>query len=155
MQLIQKIMVAVDYSEYSFPLVQYTHLLAQSLGAKIILVNVYNQRDVSAIQKAVNPYDHELCDTLVRENIQQHRQNLDDLVEQAKAQDTVIEKIVRVGAPYQKLLEVIEEAKPDLLIMGTKGRSNLADTIVGSCAHKMYRKSPIPMLSLRFKGVIY
>jgi nucleotide-binding universal stress UspA family protein len=47
------------------------------------------------------------------------------------------------------LLEQIDEKHADLLIMSTKGRSNLADTVIGSCAQKMYRRCPVPLLSLR------
>jgi nucleotide-binding universal stress UspA family protein len=151
MQMIRKIMVAVDQSDYSLPLVQYSHQLAQSLGAKMIVVNVYNRRDISAIQHAVNAYDHRLCDSIIKENIEQRNIQLVELVEKAGAKDTVVDKIVKIGVPYQELLEVIEDEKPELLVMGAKGRSNLADTIIGSCAHKMYRRSPIPMLSLRWK----
>lgn len=153
MQIIQKILVAVDQSDYSLPLVRYACQLAQGLGAKMILVNVYNRRDISAIQQAMNSYDAKLCDSIIKENIAQRRDKLDELSSAADAQDEVIEKIVRIGVPYQELLEVIAEEKPDLLVMGTKGRSNLADTIVGSCAHKMYRRSPIPMLSLRWRDI--
>lgn len=154
MEMIQKIMVAVDQSDYSLPLVQYSHQLAQSLGAKMIVVNVYNRRDISAIQHAVNAYDHNLCDTIIKENMEQRHTHLLELVEKAGAQDTVVEKIVKIGVPYQELLEVIAEEKPQLLVMGAKGRSNLADSIIGSCAHKMYRRSPIPMLSLRWKDIV-
>ena len=60
--------------------------------------------------------------------------------------------MIRIGIPHQELLGVIESRKPDLLVMAIKGRTNLMDTIVGSCAHKMFRHSPIPVLSIRSAG---
>jgi S1-C subfamily serine protease len=33
-------------------------------------------------------------------------------------------------------------------IVSAKGRSNLADGVVGSTARKMYRRSPIPLITI-------
>lgn len=149
MQNVTKIMVAVDLSDYSLPSVKYACELAEVTGAKMILVNVYNQRDINAIKTSTDAYyDAGFFEKVMEDNKIHRRNQMDQLVEKSGAQNLVIQKMIRVGVPYQELMTVIEEEKPDLLVMGTKGRSNLADTIIGSCARKMFRKSPIPMLSL-------
>ncbi len=56
--------------------------------------------------------------------------------------------IVKNGIPYLELLAAIEEEKPNLIVVGIKGRSNLADVVVGSTARKMYRRSPVPLLTI-------
>lgn len=56
--------------------------------------------------------------------------------------------LVRTGIPYRELLAAIESEKPNLMVVGTKGRSNLADVVVGSTARKLYRRSPIPLLTI-------
>jgi nucleotide-binding universal stress UspA family protein len=149
MSKIKKIMVAVDLSDYSLPSVEYAHDLAQAVGAEIMLVCVFNQRDVRTIQNTLDAYDAGLCEKLIEESMEYRRTALENLTREAGARKTVTRKIVRLGVPHLELLNAIEQEKPDLLVMGTKGRSNLADTIVGSCAQKMYRRSPIPVLSLR------
>ena len=52
------------------------------------------------------------------------------------------------GSHLGELLTAIEEEKPDLLVLSTKGRSNLADVMIGSTARKMYHRSPIPLISV-------
>lgn len=146
---IKKIMVAVDFSDYSLSSVQYAHQFAKDLGAPIILVNVLNERDVRTIEMALASYDPALASKQIENQKEWRKTQLNDLEKQAGAQGTVIKKIVRVGVPYQELLAAIEEEKANLLIMSTKGRSNLSDTLLGSCARKMFRRCPIPLLSLR------
>ena len=149
MQNVTKIMVAVDLSDYSLPSVIYAQKLARPLGAKLILVNVYNQRDISAIRTARDAYyDPNFFEKVVEENKLYRHDEMARLVQKADAVDLVAKTLLRIGVPYQELLAAIEEEKPDMLVMGTKGRGNLADTIIGSCARKMFRRSPIPLLSL-------
>jgi len=147
---INTIMVAVDLSDFSLPSIQYANTLAQTINATIILVNVYNQRDVNAVRNALaSYYDPKFFEQTIEDNFNHRRAELAKLIEASGAQETVTKQIVRLGVPHEVLLAVIDEEKPDLLVMATKGRGNLADTIVGSCAAKMYHRSPIPLLSLR------
>ena len=145
----KKIMVAIDQSDYSLASVLYSHALAAAVNASLMLVHIFNQRDYHTIYATLHPYDPVLCERVAAEKMEERRQFLEELTIQAGAQKTVTQKIVRLGIPYLELLTVIEEEKPDLLVMCIKGRSNLGDTIAGSCAQKMYRRSPIPLLSLR------
>jgi len=150
MSSIQTILVAVDHSDFSRGVMQFATEMARAMGARIVMVNIYNQRDLNAVQNALNAYyDPNFFDKVMQENLSLRQGQLDQLAVEAGAEDLVREKLVRIGVPYMEILTVIDELKPDLLVMGTKGRGALADTLVGSCARKLYRLSPIPLLSVR------
>ncbi len=145
----KKIMVAVDFSGYSLPSVEYASRLAKDLKASLILVNVINERVLRSIDNALSSYDATLYPKHLEGSLSDRRRQLDTLGATVGEQVSVATKIVRIGIPHQELLKVIEEEQPDLLVMGTKGRGNLADTVLGSCAQKMFRRCPIPLISLR------
>jgi nucleotide-binding universal stress UspA family protein len=153
MKTVNKILVAIDFSDYSLPLVRYASHLAKDVGAELILVNVYNQRDIDMLKTIDRTFPQFSFQKYFEESIQDREKLLADLIAKSPCRELGIKTklVVRHGVPYQELLEEIRVQKADLLVMGTKGRSDLVDTIIGSCAHKMFRRSPIPILSLRSK----
>jgi len=149
MVLYNRIMVAVDFSAFSKNAVIQGVELSRKMGATLILVNVINQRDVSAIERVLAVQSDFSIDDYLAQQREERTGRLRDLVAEAGGQDLPIKLAVVVGVPYLALLEQIDEESADLLIMSTKGRSNLVDTVIGSCAQKMYRRCPVPFLSLR------
>ena len=149
MNFYQRIMVAVDFSEYSLNAVAHAVVLARRLNASLILVNVLNRRDVETVERVLVGQMEFTAEQYIESQNQERLRRLRALLADAKAEDIPSKVVVETGVPYQVLLEQIQAENADLLVMSTKGRGNLADTVVGSCAQKMYRRCPVPLLSLR------
>jgi nucleotide-binding universal stress UspA family protein len=54
--------------------------------------------------------------------------------------------IFKTGHVSETILSVIEKLHPDLVVMGSKGRSGLADMLIGSVAQRVSAKSPVPVM---------
>ena len=146
---INKIMVAVDFSDHSLPAVEYAALLAEKMNAGLLLVNVINQRDINMLHTIARHAPTFSVESHLEEMRKDRVESFRQLQKNAGVGSASVKTMIRSGVPYKELLEVVESEKPDLLVMAIKGRSNLVDTIVGSCAQKMFRRSPIPVVSIR------
>ena len=143
-----RIMAAVDLSEFSTTIVRYSVWLSMRLNADLVLVNVINQRDLDMIQRTMTGYAEFSFMNYLTDQVQDRKSKLKELFEAASPGMVNCRYIVQPGIPYRELLAVIESEKANLMVVGTKGRSNLADVVVGSTARKMYRRSPIPLLTI-------
>lgn len=149
MSSIHTIMVAIDFSKYALPTAQFASQLAHDLDAELLFVHVINQRDIDAVKSIATTYDTIPLDKYLDSRTKEQLDKLQALIDNSKTDKGTARAIVRIGVPYQQLLEVIDEETPDLLVISNKGRTDLVDVVMGSCARSMYRRSPIPLLSIR------
>ena len=149
MKNIKKILVAVDFSLYSAQVLRFAADLARELRAELTIVNVLNQRDVQAIEMIGTTYAAPTTEQFVQAVTAERSGLLDKLLMEEGAASMGAKKVIRVGVPFKEILQAVEEEEADLLVMGTKGRGNLADALFGSTAEKVFRRCPVALASVR------
>jgi len=149
MKTINKIMVAVDFSEDSLAAAAYAARLAKDMGAKLMFTHIYNKRNIDTLNMDATRVPEFSIKDYVDELMDERKSKLEELAKKLKCGRLEVEFHVGIGVPYEALLHEIKEKVPDLLVIGAKGRSKVMDIILGSCAQKMFKDSPIPLLSIR------
>jgi len=154
-----KIMVACDLSAYAEEAVRCATALARDLKAELVIVNVINERDIAAMNKALVRIKAEFdnfpvtiasyIDGLKKE----HTRELEAVLNQAGGGQTDHRYVITTGIPFKRLIDIAVEESPRFIVIGTKGRSDLANVILGSTAEKMFRHCPFPLLSVRLAPV--
>jgi nucleotide-binding universal stress UspA family protein len=147
----RKIMVAVDFSEYSHEIVDYAARLAEDLGGELIFVNIINQRDVDMVKEVAMHTDKISVKDYINGLIDDRNEQLKNLLSDANCTQIPNRFIIKKGVPFVELVKTAEEEKVDMVVMGTKGRSNIAGMLFGSQAEKMFRHCPVPLVSIREK----
>jgi nucleotide-binding universal stress UspA family protein len=159
MKDIHKILVGCDFSKYSRNTIAYAAALAAKFQAELFIVNVINKREIDTILKvAEGQFDRNVEQYIEKsakdyaKRVQEDRiRQMDKLIDEIGCGDLKIHKIFRIGVPFQELISAVEDEGADLMVMGQKGRSDLAGVIFGSNAEKVFRRCPIPLLSVRSK----
>ena len=154
MSKIKKIMVAVDFSEYSHKIVDYAARLAEDLGAELIFVNVINQRDVDMVNEVAAHTDKISLKDYINGLIDDRNEQMKNLLSDTDCTQIPNRFMIKKGVPFVELVKAAKEEKVDMVVMGTKGRSNIAGILFGSQAEKMFRHCPVPLISIREKESI-
>ena len=145
----KKIMVAVDFSEYSPKIMDYAGRLAEDLEAELIFVNVINQRDIDMVKQVTVHTDKISVKAYVDGLKKDRTEQMQSLLIETNCDRIPNRFLIRKGVPFAELVETAEEEKVDMVVMGTKGRGNIAGILFGSQAEKMFRHCPVPLLSIR------
>lgn len=142
---IRRILVPVDFSDYSKDALQYATDLGSHFKADLLLMYVvesvgypadlgYGGVDISRIEK-------ELSERAGGE--------LKRLAEAYSGSKLNISTIVHTGRPYVEILRAAREYGTDMIVIATHGHTGVEHILFGSTADKVVRKAPCPVMVVR------
>ena len=145
----KKILAAIGFSQYTQNLLNYAVEIAESMNAELIIASIINARDVAAVGTiAAMGYDVDSGNYVA--GIQAERQQaLDNILKKMARPPGKVRTVFKTGDPGDELLKIAVKENVDLIVMGIKGRTELRHMLVGSVAEKVFRRSPVPILSYR------
>ncbi len=128
----QRIMLATDFSERSDRALRRAVILARAHGARIVLVHVV---------------DDDRPRSIVEQDTKQARQLLSELARSLETLDGIsCGTKVLLADPFAGIAQAVEDASPDLLVIGPHRRNILRDAFVGTTAERTVRAVSCPVL---------
>lgn len=139
-----KIVLAVDGSAYTKRMLSY-------IAAHDELVGPGNEFVALTVTAEIPPH---AASFLQRDVLQQYYADESEKVlgpvrEFARMQGWTLRERRAVGYPGDVLAALVEEEKPDLLVMGSHGHGALAGALLGSVSARVLSRTKVPVLLVR------
>ena len=142
---LNKILVPVDFSDFSTKAVDYALAFAEQFEARIILLHV--------VEPAVYPESTMLVatalDDLNNDLRQVAQQKLSELRRERIGERAPSELLVRMGRAFSEIAAAAADLDVDLIILATHGYTGLKHVLLGSTAERVVRHAPCPVLTVR------
>jgi universal stress protein A len=145
MKRFEKILLAIDFSDYSEVACEYALTLARSFNSSLLVLHVINEPvdlrgfyvphiSFEQLEQEIEVGAVKMLETFCNENIKEFSE---------------FETSVVTGVPYEEIIRVATEQKISLIVIGTHGRTGLDHLIFGSTAERVVRSAPCPVLTIR------
>ena len=150
---IKKILVPIDFSDYSKSALKYAVNFCKDCNAEMVLIYV--------VEPVIYPPDFSMGQIAIpsvnAEWDERAKQELEKLAKEQIPASVQVKTIIKTGKPFVEIIETAGELDVDLIIIATHGRSGMEHILFGSTAEKVVRKAPCPVLTLRepIKGFKY
>ena len=152
---IRRILVPVDFSEFSKTACNYALKLAQKYEADIKILHVFYAPIVDLVP-ITDAYSIQVdMDINLREMEDQAKRKLVNFVSEfrEKAIAEGLEKIkisysLREGIVEDEIAITAKAYKPGIIVLGSKGKGEKQSDIIGSVVHRVLDKTKIPVLAI-------
>ncbi|MFO1302232.1 MAG: universal stress protein [Burkholderiales bacterium] len=153
--MFKKILVAVDGSPTSNKGYKVAVELAKSVGAKLVVLHVIDERAVGIGLSASGFVAPAYVEDVIAALRDAGRKVLAKAQREAQAKGQAIDahlvESLGNGVAYTILAQA-KKQKADLVVLGTHGRRGLARVVVGSDAETVLREAAVPVLLVRAKS---
>ncbi len=145
MYSIKKILVPIDFSDYSKKALIFASDFSRQYNAELLLVYV--------VEPTVYPADfsmgHVSIPMMDTDLTQLARTELETLAKKEINPNITHQIIIKSGKPFVEIIECASEVDADLIIIATHGHTGVEHLLFGSTAEKVVRKAPCPVLTIR------
>lgn len=152
----KRILVPVDFSDYSLKACRIAFNLAKELDAKVKILHVYfNPYYPTALPMAeAFAYQGKEGETFqniiekVRLDIQKLCNTIDDKIAKGEFPAINYSYVLKEGLPEEEIVAFAKEYQPSLIVMGTRGKDQKDADLIGSVTAEVIEMTRIPVLSI-------
>ncbi|MDR4458974.1 MAG: universal stress protein [Nitrospirales bacterium] len=148
-----KILVAVDPSEHSREAMKFVKSVEWPKASEIYLIHVLEMKHASALTPSDGPSSWDRVISQARGKLFTEAKGFLQHIKKEIVEERTwtVKSLVLEGLPGAEILQAVKDYEIDLVILGTRGLSNIKRFLLGSTSDWVMREAPCSVLLVRKK----
>ncbi|MGR3311437.1 MAG: universal stress protein [Candidatus Brocadiales bacterium] len=142
---LQSILCPIDHSKHSESALKYAITFALKDKAKLYLMHVLDSRVREEAEGVAE------LTSIDEKGLNDLKDKLEKSVPEEIRAEIECEALVCPGIPFDEIVKAAKDKSIDLIVMGTHGRKNIKQVILGSIAEKVVRDAPCPVMIVKYQ----
>lgn len=152
----KKVLIPVDFSNYSLKVCEFGFNFAKVYGAEVILLHVYFTPIYASSLPYGDIFNYQISDEetvknilhKVHEDLNTLSDRIKDKIASGEFPDIKYTCVLREGIPEEEILRYDKEHRPKIIIMGTRGRNQKDIDLIGSVTAEVIERSRTTVLAI-------
>jgi nucleotide-binding universal stress UspA family protein len=139
--MFKTILFPTDFSDVSQRAVKYIKQLKGAGAQEVIVLHVIDEKELLALSRIPDQYLQ-----ITAEMEKEIEKKMTSIVADMTAEGFHVKPKVKTGKPFKEIMTTAAEEKASLIIMGSHGRSNIEEMLMGSVSENVIRHAKVPLL---------
>ena len=140
--MFKKILFPTDFSDVSAKAMRYVKQLKGAGAQEVILLHVIDEKELAVLSSRVP-------DQYLRLTVQMEKEIAEEMAAieaEMTAAGFRVKPEVKRGMPFTEIMATAAEEKVSIIVLGSHGRSNIREMLMGSVSENVIRHSKVPLL---------
>ena len=142
--MFEKILYPTDFSDVSIKVLGYVKRLRETGTQEVVALHVIDRESLDFLF-----YDTQKSLDAETELIQRAQQDLEPIVDELNRCGFIARARIETADPFREILRIEEEEDVSLIVIGSHGKSNIEEMLLGSVSENVVRKARGPVLVVK------
>jgi len=145
MAMFDKILYPTDFSDEALKAMDFVVSLKDAGAKEVVALHVIEKGGFDAIARYAIKDIVEIEKNMKRRAMKEMRP-IEDALEKKGFK---VKVIIVTAVPYMGILDIEKKEKVSAIVMGSRGKTNITEILLGSVSEKVVRRAKVPVLVVR------
>jgi nucleotide-binding universal stress UspA family protein len=139
--MFKKILFPTDFSDVSKKAVKYIKQLKGAGAQEVIILHVIDEKELLVLSRVAGQYLQ-----ITAQVEKEVAEEMAAIEAEMTAEGFRVKLKVKTGRPFTEIMAAAAEEKASLIIIGSHGKSNIEEMLMGSVSENVIRHARVPLL---------